>query len=620
MMFYLRMNDLLRLQELNFSPIDHHFASFVCRLAGQADWEVGLAAALVSHYRNLGHVCIDLSRLAGTPLPDDLTGGKEIYCPEQGLWLQALRKSGVVVEPGETGPLVLSPPKLYLQRYWDDECTVADYIRSRVGKTGGVQDLHLLRQGVRRLFPGEDGEGVDWQKIAAVAAATGLFSVITGGPGTGKTSTVAKILALLIEQGLAVGGRSLQIRLAAPTGKATSRIQESLRTARGRLDCSEEVLSALPEEASTLHRLLGGGRMSGVFRYGPGNPLAVDAVIVDEASMIDLPMMARLMRALSDDCRLILLGDREQLASVEPGAVLGEICQGRLESCSDEFIRRFQNISGDSFTPEHRAAGHGIYDSIIELKRNYRFSSQSGIYSASRAVSRGEAETLMSMVQERQFEDISWLDVSGVAGLERSLAPLVRKHFTSLSMASDPGKALDSLGRFGILCALRKGPFGSEQVNASVQKILAGDGVITHDQFYWGRPLMITRNHYESGLYNGDVGVILPGSDDGSLRFFAPGDGVILKRVLPQKLPENETCYAMTVHKSQGSEFDHVLLIIPDSMSPVLCRELMYTALTRARKTVQVWGSKDVLQQAVKTGAQRRSGLSEKLEQDEDPG
>jgi exodeoxyribonuclease V alpha subunit len=447
--------------------------------------------------------------------------------------------------------------------------------------------------------------------VAAFAAARRRFCVITGGPGTGKTTTVAKILALLVEQS---GSRELRAALVSPTGKGAARLQEAMKKAKGSLACEERVKSLIPDEASTIHRLLGPAKDSPYFRFNALNHLPVDAVVVDEASMVDLALMSKLVQAIPSQARLILLGDKDQLSSVEAGAVLGDICDtGRSRPFSKGFCAEMQETAG--YEMRGAKVAPEMSDSIVQLIRSYRFGDESGIASASRSVNEGNADAALKIFQDATGGDLHWNLLPSPKSLLHALKDRVLEEFHFLFQVSDPQEALDHLDRFRIICALRQGPFGVNTVNLLVEHLLRGQKLIRGEgRWYRGRPVMITRNDYNQHLYNGDIGIALPDpGSDGELRvFFRAPDGA-LRLLHPVRLPEHETVYAITVHKSQGSEFDRLLLILPDKDSPVLTRELVYTGITRAREGVEVWGRENVFRAAVGRRTTRVSGLRDAL-------
>lgn len=593
-------------------PLDAHFAAFLSELEGRAVPALAAAAALVSQQLGEGHICADLGEHAGRPLFAEPGEGSEgVTAPPLADWLEALRGCRVVAGPEALAPLVLTGQRLYLQRYWSYERGLAERLRGLAGRTAPVDEA-LLADGLNRLF-GTPGADTDWQRIAAAVAVLRPFAVISGGPGTGKTHTVSRVLALLAEQGLAAG-HAPRIRLAAPTGKAAARLTESIGTNAPNPESlrSPAVLDTIPREAQTLHRLLGArpGRVQ--FRHDADSPLHLDVLLVDEASMVDLPLMARLVAALPAHARLILLGDRDQLASVEAGAVLGDICAGA-EGFTDGFRERLTRITGQALAaPE---ADSPLADSVAILQRSWRFSDTAGdvaaIGAVARAVRTGDAGALGRILDAaRDGEDELRYRPVTTGQLPEALAETAIPFYRELAGCTDPVAAMDRLNRFRVLCALRDGPFGVHALNAAMRAEIptaAGAG-----RWYHGQPLIVTANDYRHGLFNGDTGVVLRW--EGALRAFFPDPEGGVRHFSPQRLPAHETVYAMTVHKSQGSEFDHVLFILPDEPSPVVTRELIYTGITRARSRVDLRGNEAVLTEAVAEQPTRRvSGLREAL-------
>ena len=585
---------------IQLNEIDRQFASFICRQEGSEECHLAAAAALLSRGVVAGDVCLDLACA--------LEDGDAAAFGVAGLdaWVQRLRSFSVVGEPGDFKPLILDDAnRLYLHRYWRYE----DELAAAILKRGAAAqfDKELLQQGLRRLFPVTDGSETDWQRVAALAAVTRRFSVISGGPGTGKTSTVVKVLALLLEQ---QGGESCRIALAAPTGKAAARLKESIM---GGVACTDEVRALIPEDVFTLHRLLGYLKGSCSFRHNCDNPLPYDIVIVDEASMVSLPLMAKLVDALRPDSRLILLGDRDQLASVEAGAVLGDICDtGGVHGFSAPFAALAAELTGD-LLPVQESIGP-LGDAVVLLRKSYRFTSAGGIGTVGALVNAGEAAAALAAFKDDGIADISIAPTPQAASLGEALAERIVAGFGAYLQESSPEQAFARFGRFRILCAMRSGPFGVDSVNALVQERLARAGLIHPEgRWYAGEPVMITCNDYNLGLFNGDVGLILPDPESGNeLRAFFPS-GTGMRKVLPLRLPEHESAFAMTIHKSQGSEFDRVLLILPERDAPLLTRELLYTGITRAKQSVELLGTDELFLTAVMRRIVRRSGLRERL-------
>ncbi len=597
-------------QSDQFSNLDLHFASFLTRLDENWTSELYLAAALVSRSRSQGHVCLDLKQMAGTDLLDGKEG-KRITCPQLNNWLDLLRRSSVVGKPGDFKPLILDEAgRLYLYRYWDYQQRLADSIRQRIGQPDLEVDWESFKEKLDRYFPASTDGEIDWQKVAAMAAFQKRFCVISGGPGTGKTTTIVRLMALLLENG------PLRIALAAPTGKAAARMQDAIKQTKRSLNCDETILAAIPEQASTIHRLLGTIPNSPYFRYNAQNPLPLDVMIVDEASMVDLALMSKLVQALTAGCRLILVGDKDQLASVEAGAVLGDICDtGTEHPYSAQFCTQVKAITGFDLSPASPSPSSGLQDAIVQLSKNYRFASNSGIGAASRLVNQGDGAGAIAILQDPKFADAQWIPLPPANILPYRLREIIISSYSQYLQANDPIEILQRFDRFRVLCALRDGPYGVNSINSIIEMLLRQEKLIELDQpWYHGRPVIITRNDYQLKLFNGDIGIALrdPESDNELRVFFIDTDETV-RKFHPFRLPDHETVFAMTVHKSQGSEFDHVLLLLPDRDAPILTRELIYTGLTRARIGVQVWGTEAIFKNAVSRRIQRTSGLRDTL-------
>ncbi len=597
--------------------LDRNFAAFIARISGDESRELYLGALLVSARTGSGDICLDITSVAGRPLPEVFEGdGDPCVLPDLDSWITTLKNSPAVGQPGNFKPLILDPKgRLYLYRYWRYEQGLASAIALRVNEWASDADMDLLRDGLERFFPAGADPEPDWQRIGAMAAVLRRFCVISGGPGTGKTSTVVKILALLAEQALAQG-REIITALAAPTGKAAARLQEAITRARENLPCSDETRRLIPEEAATIHRLLKPVYGSPYFHHNARNPLPHDVVVVDESSMADMALMAKLAAALRPQAWLILLGDRDQLSSVESGAVLGDICgAGSRHEHSATFRKHVKQVAGISAGRAGAKEGPAIGDSIIVLKKSYRFGGGSGIGALGGAVRDGDPARTLALLKEKKYSDIALVNNVREGMSSGLLAERISGGYGPYITAENPAEVFNLFNRFTVLCALRQGPLGVEGLNAFAERALADQGIIEAGaHMYRGRPVMISRNDYMLRLFNGDVGIILPDeSSENALRAFFPPQGPVQRKVLPAKLPEHETVYAMTVHKSQGSEFDNVLLILPDNFSPVLTRELVYTAITRARLSVEIWADEGILRKAVENPIRRTSGLRDAL-------
>jgi exodeoxyribonuclease V alpha subunit len=594
--------------ELN--PIDRHFAAFIRSEAGECGRLQELMAALVSNVLACGHICLDLAEIAGSKI---VVSGEEVAIPCLDELLELVSSLSITGVPGDFSPLILDRDRLYLQRYWNYEKRLIDGIVERVETDTPAVDMALLKDGIARFFPA-DGTVVDWQKIAAAMALKRRFLVISGGPGTGKTSTVVKIIALLLEQ---AKGEEMGIALAAPTGKAAARLGDAIRTMKGGLPCEESIREEIPAEVTTIHRLLGIVGGGGKSRFSRNNILPHDVVIVDEASMVPLPLMSRLISAMKAESRLILLGDKDQLASVEAGAVLGDICGGlNDEPFSDGFRVYIEEAIGERVPVATSCRPlPPLTDSLVILKRNYRFGSESGIGGLGSTIRDGKGGEALDRLMGDSSPDLKWRRSPPSSGMKAVLAEAVMAGYGRFLSSSSPEEVLAAFDCFRILCAVRKGPYGVEALNSLCEAILAEKGLIDPiGRWYHGRPVMVTVNDYNLRLFNGDVGIAFADAGKGGdirVFFTAPDGGV--RSFSPVRLPSHETVYAMTVHKSQGSEFDTLLLILPATDSEILTRELVYTAVTRARRGVEIWGDEKVLVDAVGRRVRRSSGLKDVL-------
>lgn len=647
--------------------LDKAFVGFLHELDPQADPLVLLAAALTSHQLGHGHVCLDLFETLKAPdfalsLPPegDLQTGAMLL-PSQLLdgldgahWCHALAASHLVAlavdgsESAQSRPLVLSGKRLYLRRYWTYERRIDTALRLRLATQETVATD--LPQRLNTLFDQAPPDGViDWQKLACALATRGAFSIVTGGPGTGKTTTVVRLLALL--QAPAVAANSpLRIRLAAPTGKAAARLTESISQQVLSLNVPDSVRDKIPTQVTTVHRLLGSRPGTRHFRHHIGNPLPLDVLVVDEASMIDLEMMANLLDALPPHARLVLLGDKDQLASVEAGAVLGDLCRDAEAGWYSPDTRQWlQAVSGEDLSAsdlhEDLDGSHPLAQQVVMLRYSRRFGEGSGIGQLARWVNQQNAEEARKLLAARSHSDLFCLSLKGEH--DHALERLVLdgqgddaqgyRYYLNLLQSARPAldtpredaawthwaqQLLQAFDAFQLLCAVRKGQWGVEGLNqritAALRKVRLIEG---DDQWYEGRPVLMTRNDYGLGLMNGDIGIALklPESDGGPqvLRVAFPrndGQGGV-RFVLPSRLNDVETVYAMTVHKSQGSEFTHTALILPDALNPVLTKELIYTGITRAKRWFSLIEPRGgVFEEAVRRKVKRLSGLMLELD------
>ena len=592
------------------SALDVSFARTTARLYGEQDAHVLLAAALVSERVRHGHVCLDLRAIADLELraDGDETAPAFEWAPSAPrVFTRALSKSPMVGMAGDgSTPLVLDRAgRLYLRRYWEHEEAVAGALRERAFAEEAI-DPDVLERGLDRLFGAAAGGTPDLQREAARMAVRRRLAVISGGPGTGKTSTVVKILALLVEQRPA-----LRIRLMAPTGKAAARLTEAIERAKEALDVDADVRARIPEEATTIHRALGTIRDRNTrFRHDARRPLAADLVLVDEASMVDLALFRRLLDALPEPARLILLGDRDQLASVEAGAVLGDICGVGADPPARGRPRRQLALFDAAGDGEPRSP---LSACIVHLTRSFRYGGESGIGALARAIRAGDGQGAVAVLHDERHPDVTRVappppDVLGDV-LEREVVERYGAYLAEQGAAA----RLRAFESFRVLCAHRRGPWGVEAISARIETALRAAGLLPEGTAvqYPGRPILVTRNDYEVGLFNGDVGLIE--EDEQGLRaWFVAPDGTA-RTLATARLPAHETVFAMTVHKSQGSEMDHVAVILPPDASPVLTRELLYTAVTRARRSVTVHATEASVESTIRSRIHRASGLRDAL-------
>ncbi|WP_199457681.1 MULTISPECIES: exodeoxyribonuclease V subunit alpha [unclassified Marinobacter] len=689
-------------------PLDTGFARLIRELSEEQGESpqplVLLLAALTSHQVGRGHVCIDLATLladaghtlalppeepANTGLSEAEVANLQGIDPQELLarvqladCLAALQGSQAVSDGSMPAPLVLNGSRLYLRRFWRYEQRIAEGIQQRLALPSPLADpqsvaAQTLSTALGALF--RSTEPVDYQTLACALAARNRFAVITGGPGTGKTTTVVNLLAAL--QAVAGesperAGRKYRIRLAAPTGKAAARLNESIGGAVSKLPLADlpgsVELDDIPTKVTTLHRLLGSRPDTRQFRHNQDNPLLVDILVIDEASMVDVDLMASVFDALPANAQLILLGDKDQLASVDAGAVLGELCQRAFDAhYTPDTASWLAAITGarvpDGFVDN---SGQPLDQAVAMLRKSYRFGQDSGIRQLAEAVNTSALTgTVLKQIRDAEFEDVIWLNghtarpdpeqtlelicrhaITGTpesfrnAGQGRVVngkalpAPVGYRHYlevihSSGLTADSPREAwdahaaevLEAFNDFQVLCALRKGPWGVEGLNERIaQQLLAEKLIDKTEGWYAGRPVLVTGNDYNLGLMNGDIGITFSvpwdktetGEPKQTLRVaFPSGDSTGgIRWISPSRLQQLETVYAMTVHKSQGSEFNHTCLVLPDRLSPVLTKELVYTGITRAKNWFSlITGDAQVFKDSVGQQVVRASGLALRL-------
>lgn len=555
---------------------------------------------LVAHLAE-GHTCLPLQSLPG--MPENTR--------------QLLFESGLLMAPDapKRCPLVLdAADRLYLYRYFDYEQRLRHACIQRQAHSLTPADPARVKAELDSCFGPDQPDAPDAQKLATALALSNRLTLISGGPGTGKTTTVVNLLACLLAD-----CPTTRIALAAPTGKAAARMQEAIAARADTLP--GPIRAALPTEALTLHRLLGlggTGKARGP-RYHREHPLPFDVVIVDEASMLDLAMATQLLEAVPDDARLILLGDKNQLAAVEPGAVFGALTRNaslspscRQQLASLTILPPPEEARSESTTP------HWLTDCTVWLEKNYRFANHPGIGELARRINHHQGSEVVNWLQQAPCEEVCFQSLDNTA-IPTTLWQAWLSRFTPMLVlarqARQPEEMLaahTAFTQFRILCALRKGPRGTEAVNQMLSRLIlrqaASLGLASEGDWFVGRPVMVMENDYRLGVFNGDIGLTLH-APEGGLKVFFPATDGSLTSIDPIRLPRHETAFAMTVHKSQGSEFDRIALLLPSEPSPVLTAELVYTAVTRAKKQVFLYGEAEQLAFAISHPTQRDSGL-----------
>jgi len=608
-----------------FQAIDMALAERILDWHQSTDLLLWQTAAATSFALQQGHSCLyPRACLQQAPYNEmEALGGVAFPPAEQ--WLQQLQSFGLA--PDSLSPLIVDNERIYLRRYWCFENTIAWFFNHRANHSQPLGDgqREIAQRVIQSLFPSGsqasekpgidhidskdkagfdkkagfnhkkvDWKKVNWQRVAALNCLSGSVHLIVGGPGTGKTFTVTRILALL----QSISHEALTIRLSAPTGKAAQRLAESIRQAKSSL--TEVDVSLIPDHAETLHRLLGVIRDSLHFRHNEDNPIDADVLVVDEVSMVDLPMMARLLRAIKPSTRVIFLGDADQLPSVAAGSVLADLSARPHPGYSESHLAGLKAVDGSIDLP---LATHNACDYLTELKTSRRFAQDSGIGLLAQRVIEGQLES--SVQAFSQFDDLCW---HAPSELQNQLATSIRLYFGRIGQQASLMDAFAMLRRFRILCAVREGEYGVVTINRRIEQKLNPQ----RRPFYHGQPIMVTRNHYGLKLFNGDMGIVWANRQQTLMAWFeTEGEP---RPVALGRLPQVETVYAMTIHKTQGSEFEDVLLLLPRQPTPILTRQLLFTGLTRAKKSFACLGSQRVWQTGVKANVERWAGLSGRLQ------
>jgi len=652
--------------------VDVQVITHLARLSSELDPHVLLGLAFAIRAPRYGHICVEVNELGSDLTPTEEPGTSVLAWPtDPNAWLEAISQSALVRDESQDDivtPFVLSGSLLYMDRYFQYQQRLSENISSRA-KSPMLEpvDQGLMAQGIDLLFrpplradgtrPKEDPDELNRQRLAAAMALLRPLSVICGGPGMGKTWTVRNILTILFIQWEATRLHDpslppLQVALAAPTGKASARMRESIRkglddyTANlgesvGDVTTPEAVRHFLESlETSTLHRLLGFlPHNPSRFRHGRDSPLAYQVVIVDETSMVDFAMMTKLIDAVAPETRLILIGDPNQLASVEAGTVLADlsgpvqVASPKLSSLCIEELEEACGLPVRTHVEEVERAP--LYDSIVQLNKTHRFSDSSGIGHFARACLDSSAgfdpAQAADILASRQYNDVRLLGHGSGGRLRPETEQAIIEGYSPYlelllegPMEHEPERefhrrVLQSFDTFRVLCAHRRGELGVEGINESAARLLESrgpQGFSTHTPYYLGRPILVRANDYAIGRYNRDIGLVVT-RREGVARpqrqvCFPSADGGV-EYLTTARLPEHQTVYAMTIHSSQGSEFSHAMVVLPSQPSPILTRDLIYTGVTRAAKQMTLVGDRSLLEPALATPVRRASGLRAKI-------
>jgi len=593
------------LTDLLADRLEKELIRFLEQEHGEMTTEEKLAVILTVQFRMAGHVCLSINKTVRElgnmlELDSQLMG----MLPDRTL---QLTESSIIGKPDQETPFVLDGDKLYQHRYFKMERSLKEWINQKSDLQSSVlsdKKIEILNE----LFedePKDENDEPNWQKVAVLLSAIKPFLIISGGPGTGKTTTVARLLVLHQRS----SGKPLKVALAAPTGKAAGRMGEALKAGMKRLNMSDEDLEKYPLESQTIHRLLRGVEERGLLPPVREKKLPYDMVIIDEASMIDLSLMNRLTKHLAPETKLILLGDKNQLASVEAGSVFADLCGKADNLFREETVGLLDTAGIELDRSRFEADLSTADDSIVYLTKSYRFSSDSGIGTLAEAVNKGitSSEDFNQIVD--CFSDVDQKAFNYQKHDFETIIEVITKRVREASAMTDVSALLDFWKMQMWLTVLRRGLSGSERLNQLAEQSLATKRAVRMNQgWYSGRPIIITRNDYDLGVYNGDFGVCMKSNEeDRFLIHVQSGAGV--KTIRPERLQDYKPAFFLTVHKSQGSEFDTVNLLMPKDDVPILTKELLYTAITRAKQEFVLYGDKLMFVKGSVRSTERFSGF-----------
>ena len=578
-----------------FSPFDIKFADIISSFAEHNTDILALTAAMLSWTTTVeSNVCLNINEWIGKKVP-----GGIIKCPNSvKLWRDALKNTPSVGCPGEVVPLILDQnDKIYLHKFWTYEKIIAEQLlkRSRIILKPHKKQIETFLQSLGKKHK------IDDQDKAVIISLLKPLSIISGGPGTGKSTVTGKIVSIL--KSVPDKG-STRIIMTAPTGKAVARLTQMVSGFDKHCNI----------EAVTLHRLLEADNY-GKVRKHHDNPIEADVLIIDEVSMVDIGLMAKLLDATQNIKRIIMLGDKSQLSSVEAGTVFGDICNsvtiGQYSKNLSEKINEFIEVKDIISHKEEHKNYPPLTDCIVELSKNYRFKTNSGIWKISTLIKNGDGIQAFEILKLNSvFTDISLLNISSSFSVSKKLKKITDSYFKPCLRIEQAEIALKKMSEFRILCAIRYGDQGVKKINQEIEKLLEINPV---NGWYHGRPIIISRNDYTIGLFTGDSGVALNDKKSGDLKVYFHSQTGEIRSFLPIQIPDHETAWAITTHKSQGSEYNHVIMILPLKFSQLLGRELLYTGITRAKDKSEIWAADDIFIETCNNKINRTSGLMDKL-------
>ena len=637
---YLLNNNLL-------NEIDVEFANFICELQGcdcdnSSNNNLWLLAALLSYSVDNGDSAFNPADYENKPINEIFNISQKFNLlsdekkneilnnkiPEFDI-KELLKNSKVIGSPEKSKPIVYDGTLFYLHKFYNYEKIIAEFIKKRIGRNIKISDN--IKKEINSLFPDNfvsEMETVNWQKVAAILALSNDFLVISGGPGTGKTTTAGSILALLLKQNKEQN-KELNIKMVAPTGKAADRLNESIKEFKIKKaeEIAVEIINAIPENAQTIHRFLGINSHKPAFtKY---NKAPVDVLLIDEASMVSLPIFAKTFEVLNDDCKVILLGDKDQLMAVENGNVLNDITSvEELNKFTEKFVDITKNITDNKLDlPVAGNKNNPIENIAVQLEHSWRFNSNSGIGELSKAVNSATSTTKDDEILSvfGKFEKFEKIEIKNITN-EEEITKFIKKiceeqlkDYVNSVNKKNIKEIFEQLAKFRILCAINNGPFGVKEINKTIEQALFPDEAT--GSFYNGQSIMITKNDYNLKLSNGDVGVIIKDEENGEFKAYFKkkkdddkkdnDDDYIIYN--PSSLDEYTTAFAISIHKSQGSEFDKVFIIFPPSENRILTKELLYTGITRAKEECTIIAGDNIFVKAAKRKITRQSGLKSKL-------